>query len=545
MNRDIANHDSELRRRILAIDDDSTTLLLLEKVIDQMGYKFIHASSGSEGLEKAITEKPDLILLDIMMPELHGFEVCRRLKKNNQTHGIPVVFVTAKHETEDKITALELGSVDYITKPIDLDELRHRIVIIMQMIKTQERLLTQAYSDELTSLTNRRRFNEILEREVLLARTHTTPLSLIMLDIDHFKKFNDTYGHLGGDMVLKQLAEILKENVYPLDVVARYGGEEFVILMPNTSCEKASQVGQKLRRLVKAYKWRLSSEEVSVTVSMGLDAVEGGSATDPEELIRRADTALYVAKEQGRDCLVRWDQIDITHGQVQLDYKEYNHIKEMIIELSSDLRRQSADKLFKLIHTTLNCIEPYAIGHINNVRIYSRVIAKEFELDEEFLLKLDTAAKLYNLGKVSIPERILSKTTSLNPSERQIVQQLPLISLKLLEPLGLYSEVIPIIRHHSEWFDGSGYPDGLQGKHIPFGARVLAVANSFDAITSERPYRQTCSLDEGLEELKKCVVLQFDPEVVGVFVRAAEKHTDDWPLSVKQPSEPQVLEAGK
>ncbi len=523
---------AELRpRKVLAVDDHPTNLRLIQKIISQMGHEVLLAHSGQEGLEMARTQHPDLILLDIMMPDLDGYEVSRQLKENPGTTDIPIIFVTAKDQIEDKITAIELGAVDYIAKPIDKEELRVRVAIIIEMVKMQEQLLAKAYSDELTGLTNRRRFLEMLEREVLLAKAHGKPLSLIVLDIDFFKKFNDTYGHLGGDYVLRELASILKENVRPLDVVARYGGEEFCVLMPNTSTEEGVRAGERLRTKVKEHQWRIASEFPRVTISLGLDSIDANGICSPEELLKSADAALYAAKAQGRDRLIRWDHIDITKEDLPLQYDEYIEIQQQIANWSSRIRVQAAEDLGGLIKEKMQSREPYAVDHFDNVCQYAFGIMDELGLDIEFRDKLMVASRLYNLGRVSIPKNVLNKETELTPHERQIVQQLPLLSLKLLEPMrGIYGEEFPIIRHRCEHFDGTGFPDGLHGCDIPIGARILAVAISFDAITSERPYHHASTLQEGLQEIKECAGRVFDPEVVDAFCAAAAKHIDDWPL---------------
>ena len=174
--------------------------------------------------------------------------------------------------------------------------------------KLEKKQTHMANTDELTDLVNRRHFFEILEREVLQAKIRRTSLALMMLDIDNFKNINDTYGHLGGDEILKLIGQILQTNVYSLDVVARYGGEEFVVLLPSTSSTKAYHAAEKLRKIVEQFQWKISDKQISVTISIGLVNIDSNNLQDTYELIEKADEALYIAKRSGRNCVIRWDK---------------------------------------------------------------------------------------------------------------------------------------------------------------------------------------------------------------------------------------------
>lgn len=525
---------SHIKRKILAIDDSSVNLALLRVIVKKMGHEILLADNGDEGLIIAKQQHPDLILLDIMMPEMDGYEVCRRLKSNSQTQDIPVVFVSAKDQSEDRIAGLELGAVDYIAKPFNQEEMRIRIDIIFQMVRMQEELTSQAYFDELTTLTNRRRFRETLDNEVRHAIRHNQPLSLIMIDIDHFKSTNDTYGHMGGDIILRQVADILKKNTYQQDLAARYGGEEFVLLMPNTDCDKAAAAGEKIREIIKKTQWRISAEDFSLTVSMGLDTIDANSPSEPDELIQRADAALYIAKERGRDRLVRWDHIDITKEDLLLNYDEYQKLENQLTRLGKNIRAETAQTLSDLINRAMVEKDPEGANDTIYVQTYVQALADEMKLPESLTENILLASQLYNLGKISIPDRILNKTSKLSAQERQIIEQLPLISLKLLQSLGVFDEQLVVIRHRYENYNGSGYPSGFKGQSIPFGSRILAVADSFNAMTSNRPYQKALGFDEALAELEKCSGSQFDPEVVRAFLRVAQEHKEDWPLHAKQ-----------
>ena len=517
-------------RKILAIDDNQTNLAVLKVHLEQIGLTVMLADNPSDGLELARAERPDLILLDIMMPQMDGYEVCKRLKGDSRTASTPVVFLSARNDPTDKVQGLTLGAVDYITKPFDPAELKARVRIILQMMALQERLTDQANTDELTGLANRRRFHELIEREVLQANLRGTELSLIMLDIDHFKVINDTYGHLGGDVILRKVAEIISVNVNRLDFAARYGGEEFVIVMPETSSSKALLAADRLRKLIEQSQWHLSSEPMKVTVSMGVATMSIAYAIDTAEFTRCADAALYVAKRKGRNRVIAWDEVAMAEQQPADNGHSVRELEGRITSMSKQLRLQTLGSVSALAKA-LEAKDPYTTHHSNNVQVYSAAIAGELDLTEEFVEQLKIAAQLHDLGKISIPNEILTKPGSLTSQERRIVERHPLISVQILEPLAIFRRELPMIKHHHERYDGRGYPDGIKDREIPFGARILAVADVFDSITSNDAYRSRRSMDQAVDEIRRNSGTQFDSQVVEAFLTAIKKNGSYWPLA--------------
>ncbi|MBN1766066.1 MAG: diguanylate cyclase [Sedimentisphaerales bacterium] len=516
-------------RKILAIDDNKTNLALLRVHLQQLGLTSIMADNARDGIELAIKEEPDVILLDIMMPDMDGFEACKKLKAEPRTEGIPVIFVSAKNTAEDKIAGLEMGAIDYITKPFDPGELKARINIILQMIGLQEKLVAQANTDELTGLSNRRHFHEILEREVLQAKIKGSSLSVIMLDIDHFKSINDTFGHLGGDIVLKRLAKIIQSNIYPLDIAARYGGEEFVIVMPETPLERAVQAGEKLRHVIQNMDWKISTEPIMITSSLGVASTNSSNPLDSFDLVKRADIALYTAKRRGRNRVIRWDQVNSDDELKKQETEDITQLQSKINTLVGQMRSQALGSITAL-SKALAAKDPFIAHHAENVKIYAEALSKKLQLAPELIDQIKNAALLHDLGKISIPNSILRKTTTLTPEEWHIFKQHPNTSVQIISPIGIFHQELQIIKQHHENFDGTGYPDGLSGRRITFGARILAVANSFDALTSDRQHRLARTMEDTLAEILTCSGTQFDPEIVDMFLETAQEHEDEWPL---------------
>lgn len=291
------------RPSLLIVEDDSTIQALLVAVLGNE-WDIRTASSGSAALELATEQAPDLILLDVCLPDLDGLEVCRRLKSNSRLELVPVIFLTARTSGEDEIDGLQAGGIDYITKPINPAVLKARIRNHLELKQSRDELVRLARTDGLTGLYNRRTFDDLLAREWRrLARTGE-PLSVIMMDVDHFKLFNDTYGHGGGDVCLQRVARAAQSALQrPADVVARYGGEEFVALLPETKLDGAIAVAEAIRSAVIAQEipHATSTTAPHVTLSLGVASTIPQPERDPATVVAFADQQLYAAKSGGRN----------------------------------------------------------------------------------------------------------------------------------------------------------------------------------------------------------------------------------------------------
>ena len=259
-------------------------------------------------------ECPDLILLDLILPVVDGYEVCRQLKQNPDTADIAVIMVTSKAESADKVKGLEMGASDYVTKPFDEGELVARVNIHLRIKELCEslqeknrQLLEIANRDGLTGLYNHLYFQESISNDVQRALRYNESLSLVMLDIDHFKKFNDTYGHQTGDMVLRTLGRIIQSFKRESDLASRYGGEEFAILLYHTVIADAQVVAERLRKTVEQYCFESEGIILSVTISLGVSSLPCKEIANSKTMIDLADKALYQAKSQGRNRVAIYD----------------------------------------------------------------------------------------------------------------------------------------------------------------------------------------------------------------------------------------------
>ena len=308
-----------MKARILVIEDSRAQAAKIVEMLENSGYTAIWAEGGITGLRLAKTEQPDLVLLDVLMADMDGHSVCRWLKVHEATSDIPVIMLTVKSDVKDRVEGLNVGADDYLPKPFNQQELEARIYAALRRRMQREELQKRnseleemlfrveymAMTDALTGLYNRRRFNDVLKRELATAWRYHNPLTCIMMDIDLFKGINDKYGHPAGDEVLKAIAEVLTESLREVDIAARYGGEEFALLMPHTSKQNAVVAAERIMEKIHAAE--IETQEgivVQFTVSMGIADIKDIKTNEMDELIRVADSALYEAKRLGRDRIV-------------------------------------------------------------------------------------------------------------------------------------------------------------------------------------------------------------------------------------------------
>lgn len=288
---------------VLVIDDSTDVHRLLKARLRNEDLELVLASTGSEGLRVAMELKPTLVLLDLDMPGMDGFEVLRALKDREETQDIPVIVLSGLQGSQDKVTAFDLGAVDYITKPFDLTELRVRVRSALKMHRLVRLLAERAQVDGLTGLWNRAHFDKRWADEVAGAARHGRALSLAMFDADHFKSVNDTFGHPAGDVVLQDIAKIILSNCRQTDIACRYGGEEFALIMPDTAPEDGLAVCDRIREAVANTVWARHPDR-HVTVSAGLAGAAEPGSLPAAEWLDAADRGLYQAKKSGRDRVV-------------------------------------------------------------------------------------------------------------------------------------------------------------------------------------------------------------------------------------------------
>jgi len=287
--------------KILIIDDSPDALRVAKTRLAREGLDILCADGGVTGLELARRENPDLILLDLDMPDMTGFEVCRTLKSDLDMCMIPVLFLSGSTTAEDKVKGLDLGAVDYVTKPFDAFELCARVRAALRTKHLQDLLIEHAHIDPLTGLPNRRALMERLQREWTQMKQHGGHLSFIMADVDHFKQVNDRFGHHIGDVILHEIAAAIAQQCRETDLPARYGGEEFGVIVPHATSADAARLADRCRNAVASVCVAVHKENVTATVSLGV--ADSRTANSLESLIKHADEAMYQAKQAGRNTV--------------------------------------------------------------------------------------------------------------------------------------------------------------------------------------------------------------------------------------------------
>lgn len=370
-------------------------------------------------------------------------------------------------------------------------------------------------TDALTSVGSRRLLEDKLEDECARAKRYKHPFSVAIIDLDNFKTINDVFGHATGDDALKKLADCMKSQKRVPDILTRYGGDEFVILMPETAAEDALTFLERIRAEVQQIK---VAENVSMTISCGISQSMPDFSDSSSEVIRRADLALYEAKSAGRNCVKLWDKkMSKVLKAGDIEFERIKKLKRRVAGLSEQAEKMFIQSIWGLVQA-LEAKDPYAKKHSESVMHYCIGIAETMKIHPKQLEVLRRAAMIHDIGNIGVPDAILSKPGKLTPRERKIIEQHPLIAVRILDKMSFLEQEVAIIRAHHEKWNGQGYPDGLVSTSIPIGARILAVADTFDALTSDRSYHNLRSIDEAIEILTDSSGYDFDPEPVKALV---------------------------
>ncbi len=387
---------------------------------------------------------------------------------------------------------------------------------------------TEAITDMITGLYNHRYFHMELERR--MNELPDGPLSLLMLDLDNFKLYNDMFGHIQGDSALKEVAQILSRVIGQAGTPTRYGGEEFTVILPHCDVNRAYQFAEEIRSQVEAhFASKGNGMQRFLTVSIGICGYPDG-APNQQELLKRADFALYRAKNSGKNLVMIY-----SHSNNAL---QNGTLRKSPAELFAGMPHAST--LFALT-AAIDMKDRFTFSHSQNVAEYATALALEMGIDGAHAVLVREAALLHDIGKIGIPETLLAKRGLLTDEEFAVMQTHVERAIDILKHLPTTTHLVPIVLAHHEHWNGKGYPRGLKGEEIPLAARCLAVADAFDAMTSERPYKSAMSIDAALNELLEKAGTQFDPRAAYTFVQMVRRGA----IKVKpyQPSLP-VSQAG-
>jgi len=385
-------------------------------------------------------------------------------------------------------------------------------------------------TDALTGVGSRKRLEDKLQAECARAKRYKRLFSVAIIDLDNFKTINDVLGHATGDDALIKLAESMKSQIRTTDVLTRYGGDEFVIIMPETKTKEAVKLLERIKDKVQQINL---VEKLSMTISCGvsqslfdrsrLGHAASGDTDSSRNIMRRADLALYEAKSAGRNCVKVWDKtMSKALSDKDIETEKIKMLQRRIAGLSEQAEKVFIQSIWGLVQA-LEAKDSYTKKHSENVMYYAVAIAEAMKIDHKQIDVICRAAMIHDIGKIGIPDSILSIPGKLTPRQRSIIEQHPLIAVRILGKMTFLEQEVAIVRHHHEKWNGQGYPDGISNTSIPIGARIIAVADTFDAITSNRSYHNARPLDEAIVIIVDSSGYDFDPEVVKALVSWVEK----------------------
>ena len=413
------------------------------------------------------------------------------------------------------ILGFNLVEVDYLSLSKNFDIIRNfegDIILVSSLMITSFilslyiniendynlKLKELAVKDGLTGLFNHRSFQDILGSYIRNSKKENKEVSLLFMDIDNFKNYNDINGHQRGDWLLTRLGEVLRKTVGDLGIVTRYGGEEFAVILYNQSEDTALNLGELIRQNIQNTYFIGQEHQPNkhITVSIGVSTYPKVAKTK-KELIELADNALYRAKSFDKNRVERY----------------YN----ILDEIDPSIDKKSLESVANMLNN-INMKDKYTYGHSERVVIYAKKFATYLQMKDKDKKELLLGAYLHDIGKLEISKELLTKREKLSESEFNILRQHPTLGSDLVSSIKEFADVIPLIKYHHEKYDGTGYPSKLKGDDIPYLARILTIIDSFDAMTSKRPYNIRKDYKQAIGELEKCAGSHFDPELVYKFI---------------------------
>jgi len=513
---------------VCVVEDDKAHRALITRTLRQSGQRVADAETVEAGFQLVKSEQPKVILCDYRLPDATGLDLLRQVRQDPLVADTHFILTTAQDNPHLKSKAWDGGVDDYLAKPLDPLELQARIRVGTRIWQMQEHLRAAVITDGLTGLYNHDHLNRVLDREMNRSRRYGRPLSMVMMDLDFFKAVNDTYGHPAGNQVLEEVARVLRESARTIDTPARFGGEEFAIVMPETTAAHACAAADRIRLAIADSLCVEAVREHVVTASFGVADTNDSRVRSAADLMDLADRALYLAKHQGRNRVVKADQVPKDTDTMNWgDVGELEVLRKRVAVLNTQAKEAHIQSIAAL-GQALEEKDPFTARHSQNVSFYCEQIARHLGCAEATTKAVRNAALLHDIGKIGIPDHILRKRQALTSLERMVMSQVPLISTRVVDRLRILESEVQIIRHQREFYDGSGYPSGLAGEQIPVGSRILFVADAFDAMTTDRVYRERIDIEGALRELNAYAGTQFDPRAVLAVEQILHDRRTNW-----------------
>jgi diguanylate cyclase (GGDEF)-like protein/putative nucleotidyltransferase with HDIG domain len=523
---------------ILLIDPEREIRFVIATRLESEGMICLHAESLAEALTTLDQSTVHAIISEVILSDASDFELMDELAKKQKD--IPVIYLTAYGNVELAKKAIRNGAFDYYDKPVDLKTLSatlHRAVRNGGHYSGPERRQgvdvaveqpDPAFRDELTGLASHRFLLEKLStihRECCLKNR---PLSLCLIDIDDFREHNHREGLNIGDKLLVETARRLKNIVRTNDIVGRYGADEFILILPGATNAAAEKLAERIMQNFGEEKWEIDHNQIKLSLCIGIAEVSQDESATSIDLIERAVEAIHHAKLRGPGSIVTWQpqlmkerSMNIDLGDMKGRGTDVESITVMMWRFRELNRRLSSVTMesLRLLVAAVEARDPYTKHHSVRVASFARYLAGELELPESQIRTIHSAALLHDIGKIGVPDAILTKPGRLTPEERELIKQHPAIAVNILEQARFFLAELPLVKHHHEWYNGLGYPDKIGGQDIPLGSRIIHVADATEAMFARRSYKNPYDIEHTIRQLRDGAGKQFDPTISNLAIR--------------------------
>jgi diguanylate cyclase (GGDEF)-like protein len=390
------------------------------------------------------------------------------------------------------------------------------------LLERDSKIQEMALVDPLTGCYNWRYFLNRVNQEINRSRRHLHDISFVGIDIDHFRHINEIYGVRVADSVIKELVEILRCRLRKEDVLIRWREDEFFIIMPYLSHRNAYKVAQRIKGTIASYRFKYKNIRLTVKASIGVVSLSQGNVTNARDIIGALNRCLVAAKRKGGNTIVLYSQSRLKGIAKEAMASNLGDLQSKIEKMNALLTRDLLEMIYGFARA-IEAKDSYTGRHVEYTAILAKELAASLNLPKKDIDDIQHAAVLHDLGKVGINENILSKKGVLTPKEREVIKTHPSIAAEILREIHSLRGAVPAILYHHERYDGKGYPLGLKGDEIPLSARIVAVADVYQALISDRPYRKAYSKKKSLQIIKKESGKQFDPKIVKVFLKVVKK----------------------
>lgn len=394
-----------------------------------------------------------------------------------------------------------------------------------EIVKSNKKLRRLALIDSQTGLYNHRYLAEFIETELNRTKRFNAHISLTLLDIDYFQSINDLYGHQFGDMVLKQFAHCLRKIVRRYDILVRYGGEEFIIISPGIEKTRAMKQAQRIMEYISSYSFGDKTYSIKLKLSMAVASYPEDNIAKGIDLVNIADKILHKVKDEGGNKLYSAEDMLVKKNNKKNSHMNVSALENRIEKLTKSGKQSLMQSIFAFAKA-IELRDHYTGEHVENTVYYATEIAKRLNLSGEDISNIRQASMLHDLGKIGISDNILHKKSMLTKHEYEEIKKHPQIGADIIRPMKFMHDIVPLVLYHHERWDGNGYPSKLKGEEIPLGARIIAVADVYQALTSDRPYRKAFSKEKAIEIIKKSAGEQFDPKIIKIFLEILKNCPD-------------------